>query len=310
MNILISEPYAEPHMSWWISNSATFWVCPPPPFRLILTNPLAVVINVSRIALLQNIWVAQPLLDFWHRLRMHMPRESSVTAFRNVLLQYQQDHVLAAEPEALGVNMLQQVYEQYVLFMDETKRTVNDLFASETQTPFHACPSCYRECSGLSMDGNFKARRLKRASADLWESAEAGTGPFLRIPYSELMDYVQKRDEGERKSDCTSQFVVDDDNAKASAQYDFQVGCTGKRLLCLPATEVLCLFKNRWLSATVAQALFDITTICGQGLARRYSIYISHSRSKKRPQLHGNYLHTGKHNSQLQLSTAVEIKSE
>jgi len=71
------------------------------------------------------------------------------------------------------------------------------------------------------MDGNFKARHLKSAGTEGRDALE-GVDSDLFIPYSKVKERVERLGESDVKVDCTSVFVVDNENAKRSAQYDVQ----------------------------------------------------------------------------------------
>lgn len=68
------------------------------------------------------------------------------------------------------------------------------------------------------MDGNFKARHLKSAGTEGRDALE-GADSALFIPYSKVKEKVERPGESDVKVDCTSVFVVDNENAKRSAQY-------------------------------------------------------------------------------------------
>ena len=182
---------------------------------------------------MQNFLVEEALLKSWHEHRMRSPRENSAVGFREALGLYQQEIAYEQDAKYLDKTALSNAYEAYAAMLQERDRQT--LLLADPNTPlFPPCAACHAHIRRLTFDCTFKCRHLKRCSRghehfDYW----VRRGLFL--PYSHIEPYVKKRADGERKSDCSSQYVVDNDGAKASAIYDYQ----GQGVLLCPHYHIL-----------------------------------------------------------------------
>ena len=181
---------------------------------------------------MQDFLVEEGLLLLWHEQRMACPRENSAIGFRRALGLYQQRVAYEQDANYIDKNALGNAYEAYAAMLEEEVQQILKL-ADPNAPPFPPCAACHAHIRRLTFDCTFKCKHLKRCSRDHEHFDSVRRGLIWDYPHFE--PYVEKRADGERKSDCSSQYVVDNDCAKASSIYDYQ----GQGLLLCPHYHII-----------------------------------------------------------------------
>ena len=168
----------------------------------------------------------------WHMLRLHMLRENSVHGYHDAYQEYLIKLHMDPDVKFVDRKALGRAYEEYVKHGDALDAYVNaadnSTIQPDTEQPdtltkaaVFPCPACQTECSGVSMDSNFKAKHRAASGKATALPDENDPTRVYKIPYeTELKEHVMQPNKRAEKSGCATEYEAGNDRRKHSKEYD------------------------------------------------------------------------------------------